>query len=279
MASGVTGGPRSASRHAASVLIRWKKALAFVGVPGDEIFVNMPGVTSEEQAKAFGNEILEGREELIRTTHAYVGLAVEGVSIPGLGQKMGGDTVVGYSGTMSGEVVTISPELADPLTLKAEALRRRIERASAGTVSLWGAPGRGDAPDGSASDTTPSSFTVSGVLSELWTPDADGRTREISPLWQVKTAWRGAYISAMLRIAGTSTTHIELIKIVESPDFESFTETKIGDVYIAANKRRRIAKFSIEDGWFRQGEAMFCRVKSAGIDAEDLTVTLHGATV
>ena len=260
---------------ATAVFATWAKGYSYRGEGPSELYIQMDGVTSQEQADAFCDEVLASQKEA-RLTTTLQGPLELGMALPAIGQKMGGIHVVGYTASMQGEVVTVTPELADPLMRRSDALRRRIERASSGTVSLWGSPNGDSAERGTGTDSQPPPFTVPGLLTELLEEDDEGNTpdRDSVP-WPTKTGWKGAWLNALLDTRGTSTTRVDAYRYVAEDS--SVELERIATVYIGAGKRRAIARIG-GDGLL-PGEALMMRVVSVGLGAARLTVTAHGAPV
>lgn len=260
---------------ATAVFATWAKGYSYRGEGPSELYIQMDGVTSQEQADAFCDEVLRSQKDA-RLTRTLQGYMTTGMNLPVVGSKMDGVQIVGYSATLQGDRVLVTPELDDPMMRRSEALRRRIERASSGTTSLWGSPNKGNSDSGTGTDTTPPAFTISGKLVELLQKDDDGNMpdRDSAP-WPTKTGWKGAWLNGLLTTPGTSTTRVDAFKYLEvegGVDLE-----RIATLYIGAGKRRAICRIG-GDGLL-PGEALMMRVVSVGLNASHLTVTAHGAPV
>lgn len=253
----------------------WAKGYSYRGSGPSELYIQMDGVTSQEQADALCDEVLAS-QLTSRHTSTLQGYLELGMALPKVGSKMGGVQVVGYTASMDGDRVLVTPELDDPLMRRSEALRRRIERASSGITSLWGSPNRNDGETGTGTDTTPPPFTVPGKLTELLEEDEDGNTPDRNSVpWPTKTGWKGSWLNCLLDTPGSSTTRIDAFSVVEDPT--GATYTRISTCYIGAGKRRAISRIG-GDGLL-PGEALMMRVVSVGLNAARLTVTAHGAPV
>ena len=265
------------SGGATAVLVRWANGHVYAGGGDREVYVNMAAVSSRKQALAYAGVILDGQGGTL-STEAVQGLAYWdaggfGHYPPQVLSGFNGRRVVGVTAEMSGELTTVSPALNDPVADRDAALRRRIERASADTVSLWGSPRRTGSDQGGGDASTPADFVVSGSLAQLFEEDDDGEISNESPLWRAKTGWRGCWMSASLLAPGASTTHVRYLRLVESG-------TNVGRIaeaecYIAKGKRTAIAR--IGGPGLKAGAAHTIRLQAYGIGARDLTVTLHGA--
>lgn len=260
---------------ATAVFATWAKGYSYRGEGPSELYIQMDGVTSQEQADALCDEVLAS-QRASRSTQTLQGYQEVGMALPRLGTQMAGVHVVGYTATMDGDKVLITPELDDPMLRRSEALRRRIERASSGIKSLWGSPGDGQAEAGTGTDTTPPPFTVPGKLVELLEEDDEGNTpdRDSVP-WPTKTGWKGAWLNGLLDTPGTSTTRVDAFRYVA--DNAGVELERIATLYIGAGKRRAICRIG-GDGLL-PGEALMMRVVSVGLGAARLTVTAHGAPV
>lgn len=253
----------------------WAKGYSYRGSGPSELYVQMDGVTSQEQADALCDEVLAS-QLTARSTRTLQGYLEVGMALPVVGAKMDGIRVVGYSATIAGDRVLVTPELDDPLMRRSDALKRRIERASSGIESLWGSPNRNQSAEGTGTDSSPPPFTVPGKLTDLLEEDEDGNTpdRDSVP-WPTKTGWKGSWLNGLLDTPGTSTTRIDAFRYVlgeSSVDLE-----RIATLYIGAGKRRALCRIG-GDGLL-PGEALMMRVVSVGLGAARLTVTAHGAPV
>lgn len=259
---------------ATAVFATWAKGYSYRGTGPSELYIQMDGVTSQEQADSLCDAVLDVQKSTL-LTHTHQGPMEAGTALPLVGARMAGSPIVGYTAAMDGEVTLLTPELADPLARKGDALRRRIERASSGVQSLWGSPGRGDTDRSSGTDTTPPPFTVPGKLTDLLEEDDNGDTPDRNSVpWPTKTGWKGSWLNCLLDTPGTSTTRVDAFQMSGVQD-EDFTLTRISTCYIGAGKRRAISR--IGGNGLLPGEALMMRVVSVGLDAARLTVTPHGA--
>lgn len=266
---------------ATAVLIRWSKGHVYVGGGGAEVYVNMAAVASKKQATAYGDTILAGQGGVLSTE------AVQGVAYwspdggsrypPLLLSDYDGRRVVGYTASMGADERTvITPTLNDPVFDKGEELRRRIERASADTVSLWGSPRREPPNQGGGEGSSPPEFSVSGLLTDLLEDpiDSEGVDRRESSWWQPKANWNGAWVSASLKNPGRTSSHVQFLRVKENGP--SVTMTVIAGCFIAGGKRLGIVPIPNGER-VRAGEPTIMRLVSAGAGASDLTVSVHGA--
>lgn len=273
---------------ATGILIRWKHGTVYVGdSSAREIFVNMAGVKTKKQAKTLGEKLLAAQRQ-VRNTTAYSGLSWYQLwpdfgtsTIPNVGSTMGGEHLAGITASLSGDHVEIVPELTDALTLRQEDIMRQIERAGAGTVSLWGSTLTNPADPQQGDGFAPVEFTVDGPLIDLFTVDEETGERpdRTSPVWRTKAPWRGSYMGCSLHIPGESTTRVDLIAINENLTTNTYTEKVISTCYIGKDKRYDASRIAKDHPGLKAGECLVARVVSAGVKAAKLTVTLHGGSV
>ncbi len=257
---------------ATAVFATWAKGYSYRGSGPSELYIQMDGVTSQEQADALCDAVLDS-QKATRLTHTYQGPMEVGTPLPSIGAKMGGVQVIGYTASMDGDITMLTPELADPMMRRSEGLRRRIERASSGIQSLWGSPNNGQSETGTGTDTNPPPFTVPGKLTDLLEVDEDGGTPDRNSVpWPTKTGWKGSWMNCLLDTPGSSTTRVDAFKV--AIDGDDATYERISTCYIGAGKRRAISRFA-GDGLL-PGEALMMRVVSVGLNAARLTVTPHG---
>lgn len=258
---------------ATAVFATWAKGYSYRGEGPSELYIQMDGVTSQEQADALCDAVLAS-QLTSRSTRTLQGYIEVGMPLPIVGGQIEGVRVVGFTASLAGDKVLVTPEMDDPLMRKSEALRRRIERASSGVASLWGSPNGGQSEVGTGTDSGPPPFTVPGKLTDLLEQDEDGNApdRDSVP-WPTKTGWKGSWLNGLLDTPGTSTSRIDAFRYVAG---ESSVELeRIATLYIGAGKRRAICRIG-GDGLL-PGEALMMRVVSVGLGAARLTVTAHGA--
>lgn len=267
---------------ATAVLVRWSKGHVYVGGGGSELYVNMAAVASKKQALAFGASILDGQGGTLST------LAVQGPAYwspdggphypPSVLSDYEGRRVVGYTADMStDETTVVTPTLNDPVADAREALRRRIERASADTVSLWGSPRREGIDQGSGSGTSPPEFSVAGPLFELFEPDDDDEDEDDprdSPWWRPQATWCGSWVSATLKKPGATATNVQFLRVTESNN--AIGLSVLSNCYIPGGKRRGVSVISPNDR-VAAGQACLMRVAAYGAGAAGLTASVHGA--
>lgn len=265
---------------ATAVLVRWNNGHVYVGGGSSELYVNMSAVSTRKQAEAYGGVILGGQGGTLSTLAvqgpAYWSPSGGGRYPPEVLSDYQGRRVVGYTASMSGEQTMVTPALNDPVQDARDAIRRRIERASADTVSLWGSPRREPRDQGGGEASSPDTFSVSGPLGELFLDPPEGEKPWESPWWRPKANWCGAWMSATLKKPGATSSNIQFLRAKESGS--TVTVSVAANCYIAGGKRRGIVALGPEDA-VSAGEAAFVRVAAYGAGASDLTVQFHGSTI
>lgn len=249
---------------ATAILIRWAKGHVYVGEKGHEVFYNIPGITSKEQAIEIGNKIRTVLK-LVKTTTALSGPALHGNQAPGAGgmypgNKMAGSLITSVTVTLGEDYTTVVPELNDAVTLRLEELDRMVQRAAAGTKSQWSSPTISRQGIGSETDSTPPEFTIDGILS----------VQRYSPIWKATRHWRCAWLDCNVRKAGWGDTSIMVAKV-----FDTGAVVPVKTVVIKAGKKRGLAR--VNHAWAPGEELILAVTRPGGVEA--LTVSLRGAHI
>lgn len=270
---------------ATAVLGAWKNGHVYVGSSGGgELYINT-GNSTKSQCIKLCEAVLRSQRNVL-STESIQGPALWRPAPPGELPKFfgppdifsiyDGRRVVGYTASLDGDKVMVTPALSDPVRDEAEALQRRIERASSDTVSQWGTPHQDGGSDASSDSSGPPPWTVDSKLSALYVADENGNYPDRdSPVHRFKTPWKGSYLDCTLHIPGKSTTKVEFMRLTETDTAVGLTV--ISTCYIAAEKRRGIAR--IAGPSLAGGTAVLMRVAAVGTKAEKLTVSVHGASL
>lgn len=267
--------------QATAALVRWNDGHVYVGGGSSEVYANMSAVATRKQALAYGAVILSGQGGTLSTETiqgpAYWSPSGSARYPPPVLSDYNGRRVVGFTATGSeGEETMITPALNDPVADAREAVMRRIERASADTVSLWGSPRREPRDPGGGDASSPDTFSAPGLLASLFDDPPEGETPWESPWWRPKANFWGAWVSATLKSPGETASAVQYVKAVEKKD--TVEVTVVATCYIGGGKRRGIVAIPPK-GMIAAGEAAFMRVTAYGAGAADLTVQVHGAAL
>lgn len=271
---------------ATAVLGAWKNGHVYVGGPGGgELYINT-GNSTKSQCTKLCESVLAAQRNVLSTASLQgpalwsppeiTGGLWKFYGPPDIFTIYDGRRVVGYTASIDGDVVHITPALSDPVRDQFEALQRRIERASSDTVSQWGTPHQDQQDAGTSEGSQPPPFVVDGALSALYVADEDGEFPDRdSPVHRFKTPWKASYLDCTLHKPGKSTTKVELLRLTETDTAVGLTV--VATCFVGPEKRRGIARVGGVN--FVAGQAILTRVAAVGTKAEKLTVSIHGASL
>ena len=250
-----------------AALVRYQGGHLYVDRSGSarqrEVYVEMGGVSDADVAERIARTILDlYRAE--RVTSATSGQIRRMDQVPGvqfqLADKVDGAMVRSYTVALEGDgLVSVTPELDDPLEIRAAAINRQLQRAASGIHSEYARPNITPADSGAGTDTTPPEFSQSDAVAV-----------SISPAWRAPRPWWCAWLDVQLGTAGSTPTTVLLAREVGS------TWVTVATATLAAGTRRAIAV--VDQGW-QTGERLVVGTKVAGTGAKDLTATLRGTMV
>lgn len=228
-----------------------------------EVYIEMGGIKHVETATAIGDEILAlYRAE--RITEGIAGQVRTAVQVPTVGYQLG-DTMAGsrltsYAVSMEGDgLVSVVPEVGDPVEIRQAQIDRKLARAGSGMRSEYAKPNIVDPAQGAGTDTTPPEFSVSGEV-----------VPSLSPAWRATRPWWCAWLDVQLVTAGSVPTKVQLLRGVGSGWVE------VAWVGVAAGATRGIV--AVNEGW-PAGGRLVLTCQSSGGGAADLTATLRGTMV
>lgn len=250
-----------------AALVRYKNGHTYVdrsnGGRVREVFVEMGGVDDEQDAREIGARVL-ALYRSASVTRAVSGPVRTVAHVPGvsyrLGDRMGGNMIRSYSITLDGDgLVSVTPELDDPLAIRQAAIDRQLQRAAAGITSEYATPNITDPTTGASTDTAPPEFSVSGSL-----------VPSLAPAWRAGRAWWCAWLDVAVLTPGMTATRVNLYREVGS------TWNVVATAVIGAGASRALVV--VNEGW-TAGHRLTLAVATAGAGAADLTATLRGTMV
>ena len=257
------------------VLTRFQQGYTYVdranGAARREVFISMPGVKYEQNAREISANLLFWTNQVYQTT-LDEGIALDDDQIPQvewtLNKKIDDDWVMGFSASQTEDgYASIVQELKDNAVVNIERIMRRLDRLSLGVESEWGLPNTQNEGSGSDGDTTPPEFSVGGVL-----------VPAVSPIWIAPRGYWCSWIEASLVGPGSTATRVSVARANPSAsgDEYAFSSTRVQSLVIPAGATKQINY--VNAGW-SAGEGLIMLVPSPGTGATDLAVALRGAMI
>lgn len=251
-----------------AALVRYQTGHTYVdrsdGGQVRELYLEMGGIADRQVAREIAARVLalyrSARETVAVSGPVRTSLHVPSGETYQLGDKMDGAMIRSYAVALEGDgLVSITPELDDPLAVREAAIQRQLARASSGLRSEWAKPNVVDPTAGTGTDSSPSEFSLSGQV-----------VTSLSPAWRAPRPWWCAWLDVQLVTAGAGVTRVDLRKEVGG------VWPLVAQAVLGSGDTRAIV--AVNRGW-AAGERLVLSVPEAAGGAADLTATLRGTMV
>jgi hypothetical protein len=245
-----------------AVLVRYANGHTYVdrsnGAGRRELYIEMGGITDEDQARSLGAQFLAlSRDEI--TTVAEQGIVRATDQIPGLAfglaDHIDGDMVQSVTSSLDGDGdAMVTMELGDSRRIRLEALNRQMQRAGAGMRSEFSAPARTEQDQGAGTDTTPPMWSQSGEAIVT-----------ISPPWYAPRPFHASWLELGAEEVG------DLCRVAIMRN-----DTVVGTATLGNGDKRSVT--IIDRGW-QTGDRMVLWCQVAGDGVEGLSAAVRGTMV
>lgn len=253
-----------------AMLVRYEGGHVDVDVstkPGSnrrETYLQLANVRTHDGAVGLARQQLALLRDDYRTT-AFQGELRTGEQALGVGFHIG-DQMDGRmiaSTTVSIDVngiISVLPEVDDPVKFRQDTLNRKIQLIAAGITSEYANPNTDKQSQGTGTDTTPQAFSYGGVLAASF-----------SEVWTAPRPYQFSWLELVLGTAGSTASQVRVFDITNPS-----TPITLGTATIAAGDKRSV---TVINRCIATGRKIVLGILTAGTGAADLTATPRGTMV